>query len=249
MKRVPILMYHSIADVPSHRNSVPPDVFKHQMELLWRAGYKTVSVIQLIDTINRGFDLPDKPVVITFDDGYEDNFIHAMPIMSSYDFHGTVFPISNWVGLTNDFEDKPNNPKCTMMNWDQLKMWLADGMELGSHTCSHADLTRIGLSELEDELYISRETFQKYLGFSPETLCYPYGRHNRLVRRTAAEAGYRGALAIFDGVKFSGMNPYALPRIQITAKDTGLGFLRKIGPMHRWLTLGRSLERRLKMRW
>lgn len=248
MKRIPILMYHRICDIPDDRNSVPPDVFKQQMEQLWRGGYKTVSVMQLVDTINKGFDLPDRPIVITFDDAYEDNITSAMPIMASYDFRGTVFPIANWVGMPNDWEDYPNKPRANTMDWDQLGDWVDEGMELGSHTCTHGDLTRMSLSELEDELYGSREIFLQRLGFAPETLCYPYGRHNRLVRRTVAEAGYRGALAIFDGVKLNGMNPYALPRVQITAHDVGAAFLRKIGPLHPWLTFGRSLERKLKGR-
>ena len=248
MKRVPILMYHRISDIPGDRNSVPPYIFKQQMELLWRAGYKTVSLIQLIDTLNRGFTLPDKSVVITFDDGYVDNITNALPIMTSYDFRGTVFPIANWVGKPNDWESYKNKPSCMTMNWDQLHHWINEGMELGSHTCTHRDLTRLSLNELEDELYGSKEMFEQKLGYSLNTLCYPYGYHNRLVRKTTYDAGYNGGIAIFDGVQLWGMNPFALPRIQITSKDTGRTFLRKIGWIHPWLTFGRGVERSLKGR-
>ena len=103
--KIPILMYHRIANVPGDRNSLPPEKFEQQLQYLHSKGYTSINMDQLYAHYVLGEKLPPKSVVLTFDDGYADNLYTAMPIMQKYNMIGNVFVIANWIGKENKWEN------------------------------------------------------------------------------------------------------------------------------------------------
>ena len=134
--RVPILMYHRIASVPGDRNALPEEKFEEQMRYLEENGFHSITVEELQAHFLHGKRLPKKPVVLTFDDGYEDNFSAALPILKKYRHVGNVFPIANWIGRENKWENFGKAPTRTM-DERELALWQNEGHYVGSHTMDH----------------------------------------------------------------------------------------------------------------
>src|SRR5688572_20258172 len=134
---VPILLYHWIAvsptDGPNYTSPyyVKPEVFDAQMKLLHEWGYQTITVDMLLKAINEGAELPPRPMLITFDDGHEDNYTAAFPIMQKYGFTGILYIVGNYIGIDG------------YLNVDQIKEMSTAGWEIGSHSMSHSDLTAL----------------------------------------------------------------------------------------------------------
>ena len=134
--RVPILMYHRIASVPGDRNALPEEKFEEQMRYLEENGFHSITVEELQAHFLHGKRLPKKPVVLTFDDGYEDNFSAVLPILKKYCHVGNVFPIANWIGRENKWENFGKAPTRTM-DESELALWRDEGHYVGSHTKDH----------------------------------------------------------------------------------------------------------------
>ena len=171
--RVPILMYHRIASVPGDRNALPGEKFEEQMRYLEENGFHSITVEELQAHFLHGKRLPKKPVVLTFDDGYEDNFSAALPILKKYRHVGNVFPIANWIGRENKWENFGKAPTRTM-DERELALWQNEGHYVGSHTMDHPFLSRCGTDRLHDELSESKRFFEKLNGKPVECICYPY---------------------------------------------------------------------------
>ncbi len=241
-QETPVLMYHRIADISGDRNSVPPAIFADQMAQLHELGYRTVS----LEDIGVSPKRPDRTVAITFDDAYEDNLTQALPVLQRFGFQATVFAISGWIGMPNNWEDYPNKPACRTMDADQLRAWLDAGMQVGSHTQTHPNLTRLTDATLTDELNTSRIRLEDMLQIPITSLAYPYGAFDRRVMEAAEQAGYKRAAAIFEGVGWLRANPLALRRIQITRHHIGPALATRVSPLHIVLSDLRQLERAVK---
>lgn len=244
-KRIPILMYHRIATVPGERNSLPPEKFKEQLDYLKKQGYNTITLNDLYQHYVKKTPLPPRPVILTFDDGYEDNYSTAMPMLRERNMKATVFPIANWVGQENKWENF--NQKITRtMDWDKLREWQAAGLEIGSHTLKHPFLTKCNESRLEQELIDSKLVLEEKLGGKIEFLCYPYGFFDDKTITIAKKAGYKGALAIYDDAPLWQQEVFALPRIPIPARQPLWEFALKVGRFHVIFIMLRKLERNAK---
>lgn len=247
-REVPVLMYHRVQILPGDRLSVPPEAFARQLAYLQERGFHTISLDSLCTHLAQGAPLPTRPVVITFDDAYEDNFTNALPALRQYGMTATVFAISDWVGRENDWEQYRGKPSCRTMSWEQLRAWRQAGMAVGSHTVSHSSLSRLSDEGIRHELVDSKRTLEEQLGASVDFLCYPYGDFDSRVISEAEQTGYHGALAIFEGTS-AWRNPrFALRRIPITGKDIGRAFFMKVSPLHVLSISLRALERKVK-RW
>ncbi|WP_425058564.1 hypothetical protein SCACP_32210 [Sporomusa carbonis] len=244
-KRIPILMYHRIATVPGERNSLPAEKFKEQLDYLKEHGYNTITLNDLYNYYVKEAPLPSRPVILTFDDGYEDNFSTALPMLRERNMKATVFPIANWVGRENKWENF--NQKVTQtMDWDKLREWKAAGMEIGSHTLNHPFLTQCDENRLEQEIMTSKMILQEKLGDKIDFLCYPYGFFDDKTIAVTKKSGYKGALAIFDNVPLWHQDMFALPRIPISSKQPLWEFALKVGRFHIVFILLRKLERNVK---
>ncbi len=184
--RVPILMYHYLSVPPPGSDairqglSVGPDVFRAQLITLREHGYTSISMTDLAYAIDMGTPLPPKPVVITFDDGYRDNYENAFPILKEEGFTATFFVFTNVIEERNT----------TYMTWEMLVEMQQAGMEIGSHTLSHLDLSGRTEARIRQELSNSRELLQQRLGVEIRTLAYPYGGYDSGVAELARQSGY-----------------------------------------------------------
>ena len=134
-------MYHSISN-GNNPLSVSVNSFEKQMKFMNRNGYKTVNLEDLANANS------DKFFIITFDDGYEDVFINALPILKKYGFTATCFFVSKHIGKYNIWdENKPNFSKLNLMNINQISEWFLSGMEVGSHSSDHKNLKNLNYND------------------------------------------------------------------------------------------------------
>lgn len=175
--RVPVLMYHSIAEdgpagLASWRTS--PEAFEHQLRFLRRRGYRSVSMEEWDTARSRGAALSGRPVVITFDDGFQDFADIAWPILQRNGFGAHMFVVSDAVGGVSDWDAWYGQP-APLMDWDCLSELVEQGLEIGSHCHRHRPLDRLTPAEILADATLSRQTFEERLGFAPTTVAPPYG--------------------------------------------------------------------------
>lgn len=241
-KRIPILMYHRIANVPGERNSLSPEKFEEQLDYLKKHGYTTITMNELYQHYMQKIPLPSRPVILTFDDGYEDNYSNALPLLRERDMKATVFPIVNWIGKENKWEEFKHQTTRTM-DWAELHKWQAAGMEIGCHTLDHPCLTKCDTNRLEQELMNSKAFLEKNLGAPIDFLCYPYGFFDDKTIAVAKQSGYKGALAIFENTPLWQQELFALPRIPVSNRQPLWEFALKVSRIHVIFILLRKLER------
>ncbi|MEP7335939.1 MAG: polysaccharide deacetylase family protein [Actinomycetota bacterium] len=218
---VPILMYHRIdaldPSLPAitRRLTVDPRDFNAQMKWLVAHGYRTITQQQLFDALFGGRRLPAKPVMITFDDGYRNVFGKASPILDRLSLRATAYVIVGRI----------SNGDPSFLTRGQLRALERRGVEIGSHTLTHRDLTSLSSSELRHELLESRLALERALGHPVQWLAYPYGAYDARVVRMARGAGYVLGVTTRSGFRQHGRAPLELRRIEIldSAGTGGLG--------------------------
>lgn len=200
---VPILNYHKV-DTLYHALSISPRDFEEQMAYLAQNGFTTITPDDLMAYLNHNKVLPAKPILITFDDGYLDNYTNAYPILKKYGFTATIFLVTNLVGHDERY-----------MTWEQVRQMQRDGFVFGSHTVSHAALTNLSREQIMEELQTSRQEIERQIGIKTKYFAYPTGAYNLQVAELVKQAGYRAAFTIRFGQAGTESNLYALERIPI----------------------------------
>jgi len=217
---VPILMYHSIARSPSEATralSVAPEVFAEQMALLDERGFTPVDTARLAASWRSGGPLPARPVLITFDDGYEGVHRHGLPVLAKHGFASTLFVSTGWIKGAYD----TGGGLDTMLDWDQVRRLAEEQVEIGGHSHTHPQLDQIPDDALRFELLRCKEIIADELGTPPVSFAYPYGYSSRRVRRTVREAGFAQSLAVGNGLARRRQGPYALQRVTVR-RTTGI---------------------------
>ena len=216
--KVLILNYHKI-DNTFISLAVRPDDFESQMRYLSENGYHTISPDELYDSLAGTGELPDNPVMITFDDGYEDNYTNAYPILKKYGFKATIFVVTS-------FLDKN---KKNYMTWDQARELDANGISIQSHTVDHKSITDLTDEQLRMELVDSKKKAEKELGHPVNYMAYPTGTYNLHIAQLVKEAGYKAAFTIKYGNVDKASNIYALERVPIFhTEETNKDFMERI---------------------
>ncbi len=213
---VPILMYHSVAARPgvaTRRLSVSPQAFADQIGLLADQGFTALTFGELARRYRTGSAIPNRPVVLTFDDGYADFAEVAWPILERHDFAATVFVTTGW--LSGAGADAAGLPPDRMLDWAQLRELAAGGIEVAAHSHSHAQLDQLEDGRLQGELTDSRALLEDGLASPVEALAYPYGYSDPRVRSAARAAGYRCAASVRNVRSASSDDLYMLPRLTI----------------------------------
>lgn len=228
---IPILMYHQI-DTPPARGTplrglvVSPGSFARQMWLLKRLGYRGLSMRDL-EPYLKG-EQQGKVVGITFDDGYQNNVINALPVLRKNGFTATCYAVSDMIGGTNSWDRGIGVAEKRLMTSANWRTWLASGMDVGSHTRTHADLTKLTTDEAIDQIANSKSELQDALGCEVRHFCYPYGRFDTPHRHLVQRAGYVSAATTHRGRFQLGDDLLTLRRVLIAQATRPVHFALKI---------------------
>ncbi|MEU9959330.1 polysaccharide deacetylase family protein [Streptomyces sp. NPDC050982] len=218
--RVPILMYHSVATAPNDATrelSVAPEAFTEQLALLGDLGFTPVSTAALAECWRASKPLPRRPVLITFDDGYEGVHRHALPVLAEHGFASTLFVSTGWLRGPYDTGGALDE----MLDWDQVRALAGADVEIGGHSHTHPQLDQLSDEALWFELLRCREIVADELGVRPASFAYPYGYSSSRVRRIVREAGFAQALAVGNSLARRRQGPYALRRVTVR-RSTGI---------------------------
>ncbi|HWQ62390.1 MAG TPA: polysaccharide deacetylase family protein [Negativicutes bacterium] len=200
---IPVLNYHKVDDtgIPL---SLTISEFEEQIRYLAENDYHSITPDQLMGYLKYGRTLPDNPVLITFDDGYRDNYTNAYFVLKKYGFTATVFLVTDLVGNDDRF-----------MTWDQVREMQKNGIVFGSHTVNHLPLTKMRPDEALAELTESAAEMERQLGAKPRYFAYPTGGYNLKIEELVRQAGYRAAFTVRFGQVGLESDPYALERIPV----------------------------------
>ncbi|WP_213620384.1 polysaccharide deacetylase family protein [Paenibacillus sp. J22TS3] len=206
---VPILLYHSVSEDGNDALKIAPSRFKEQLSYLKSHGFHPIHLKDLLAYWNGGRPLPSKPVIITLDDGYEDNYTAAYPILLQTHTRATIFAVTGSIGTTD------------RLTWKQLREMEASGLvDTQSHTVTHPDLTKLSEKDKLTELGNSKDEILKHLGHQAIALAYPYGFYDQHTLQAAQKAGYLLALTVEGGFAKPEQGRFALHRILITGDMT-----------------------------
>ncbi len=220
------LMYHGVVargGRPNTRFDVRADAFSNQLDLLAGAGFETVRVADLL----RGEASGRRRVAITFDDGFRNNYEGAVRPLLDRRMTASWYVVSDFVGGIASWVDGDRRER-EILTEAELRAMIAAGLEIGSHTRRHLDLTKAAPEEIESEVAGSKRDLEDRLSAPIRTFAYPYGRFNGRVRETVAAAGYAAACATRSGFVRAAEDRYAMRRVTITWDDTLSSFARKL---------------------
>jgi peptidoglycan/xylan/chitin deacetylase (PgdA/CDA1 family) len=211
--KVPILMYHYIRVNQDRRDwmgyalSVTPPDFAAQMDWLTSNGYHPITTEDLYAYLNGTRGLPSRPVILSFDDGYADFFTTALPILRSHDFKAVAYVVSGFVG-------RPG-----YMNAAQVLEADRSGIEIGSHTINHADLSRTSAGGVRIQLSGSKQALEHLLGHPVVAFCYPSGKFNSNVVSAVMAAGYHDATTTGFGFPHALSDRYVWGRVRVSGGE------------------------------
>ncbi|MGZ4111001.1 MAG: polysaccharide deacetylase family protein [Tumebacillaceae bacterium] len=216
-KDIPILMYHSIAVDPNNGLMVAPKDFAAEMRHLKQAGYHTISFADLGDFLDGGKQLPEKPVIVTFDDGYKNNYTEAYPVLKQLGLKATIFVISNFVGGKNT------------VSWDEIQEMQDSGVfEIGAHTKDHLDLTTLKTAAMDDEIAGSKKAIEAHIGQPVTAFAYPSGRLNDAVVQETEKAGFDFAVTTRPGVASDQQGLLMLNRVRVPGNESPSAFAQEM---------------------
>ena len=205
---LPILGYHRVGEFKGdHVPTVSPQAFEWQLDYLARHRYQVLSLDAVVGLLERGGPFPQRCVVITFDDGYEETHRIAWPLLKARRFPAAVFVTPNEVGLTG------------FASWQQVVEMSRDGITIGSHTMNHVYLPLAQENRLNDEIAGSKRVIEERISEPIRFLSYPVGGFTPLVSMLARKAGYRAACTTNRSVSGHQLDLMALRRIKITERD------------------------------
>lgn len=224
--KVPILMYHYIsippadADIYRQDLSVTPENFRAQMQYLAENGYTTIDLYDLSLAILGKKELPAKPVILTFDDGYADNYLNAFPVLQEYGLTGTFFVVTEFIDQNRE----------GYMTWEMAKEMAAAGNRIEPHSRTHPDLRGQPREKLIWEILGPQETIAYHLGYKPQFFNYPAGRYDEAVIQILQELNFWGAVTTMGGQWHGYEDRFEWTRVRVRF-DTPLGeFMDAVDP-------------------
>lgn len=215
---IPVLLYHVVSPNPDMSNqyqfSLPE--FKKQMDYLHANGYSTVSVEEFDRILHKTAPMPEKPVLLTFDDCTIDFYTNVYPILKQYGMKAIQFTVSNWV-------DTPGH-----MTSSQLKTISENGIDVENHTEDHCFLTHFSHDQKLQNLQKTAEKITAMVGKAPDYFAYPYGDYDADAISVIKELGLKAAFIVEDAFSTDTTDMYALPRILISNGDSLTIFIKKL---------------------
>jgi peptidoglycan/xylan/chitin deacetylase (PgdA/CDA1 family) len=239
---MPILMYHSISDDPEewvhpyYRISTPLSVFAEHMRYLHENHYTVIGLKNIYDILNIQNNLPNKNVVITFDDGYRDFYTNAYPILQKHNFTATVFLPTSFIGN----EDTKLRGK-EHLNWDEVKVLSKAGITFGSHSVTHPQLSALKIEDVDCEIKLSKEIIEDKLGERIDTFSYPFKfpeenwKFKKILIDLLQKYGYICGVSTRIGTTSNKDNRYFMKRIPINSGDDISFFQTKLERGYDWV--------------
>lgn len=170
-----ILVYHRVNEVVKNGLTVSTRLFDKQMKILSKH-YRVISLRELLSELKNGGISKRNTVVITFDDGYEDNYLNAAPILKKYNLPAFFFVTAGYINTDEKFPWDDDNDDSKVMTWNHVKRLIEMGFEIGSHTFSHPNLSKVSEKAIEDELHLSKKELEKRVGRKIDFFSYPFGK-------------------------------------------------------------------------
>ena len=229
--RVPILMYHQVSDAPHTRfmkYTVTGRAFAAQMKWLAANDYSTIDLPTLLARRRGGAPIPERAVVITFDDGFRECANVAAPAMEAHGFSATFFLVAGLMGDSSRWLVTERGIEFPIMSWDDARRLERAGHRCESHSVMHPRLAELSPEACRDELSRARAVLEDELRHPVRHLAYPFGSENQQVRDVAAECGYDTACTVTIGISAAGDDVYALPRVPVLGTDSLLDFASRI---------------------
>lgn len=239
---IPILLYHAVTDRPSDfigPYTVSPATLRRHLAAVAGTGATTLTVSGLLAALAGGA-LPERPVLITFDDGYLDTLTAAAPALAEHGMTSTVYVTTGVVGATSPGGD-------VMLSWPQVGELAALGHEIGAHSHTHPQLDTLSVAAMQREIEGSRARLQAGTGLPVDSFAYPHGYSDARVRRAVRKAGFSSACSVKNALSSPSDPPFTLSRLMVmatTTDDEVVGWLAGRG-----VPLGRDDERLLTRGW
>lgn len=240
-EHAPILMYHSVSDNlfakshPYYQINTSPNVFARQMKWLRHNGYRTMDLTEMLAAMEAGQNL-SKTVVITFDDGYQDFYTDAFPVMKQCGFTATIFL------ATDRIQDTAARIEgADYLTWRDVRELHAEGIRFGSHTVTHPDLRSLGPEQINYELGYSKETIEQKLGAPVQSFSYPFAfpeedrDFTRFLVDTLKNHGFENGVSTILGRAKIGSDRFCLPRLPVNSWDDPSLLRAKLEGGYDWL--------------
>lgn len=211
-----VLMYHYLSEPPPGANryrrdlSVSPALFEQHLAYLRDQGYESITFYDLLYHLTQGKPLPEKPVIITFDDGYRDNYDNAFPLLQKYGFSATFFVLT----------EPTNENSGDYMTWDQLREMAAGGMDIECHARVHENLTENDPDRLVWQVLGCREAIEAQLGQRPRFVAYPSGHYDDRVIAMFASDHYWGGITTRQGSEQRSDQLWEIQRLRVRNTTT-----------------------------
>lgn len=205
----PVLLYHAVSDAPDAPwGTVSHAAFTAHVKAIAASGRQPIAISALAAGLRGEQPLPERPISVTFDDGYSDTF-DAVALLREHGLPATVFVTTGEIGRKD------------RLTAEQIEALAGSrGLEIGAHAVRHRRLDELPDGELSDELHLSRERLQEITGLAVYSFAYPHGSYDRRVRHHTLAAGYRAAAAVKNGLSHPADDPLAIARWTVTASTT-----------------------------
>lgn len=229
---VRVLCYHAIRDLAGaavmEPYGTPDKQFRWQMRTLQRLGFRFISGEKFLAFLNRAETLPPLPVLLTFDDCYDDLLQFGLPVLKQLAIPAIAFAVSSLLGQSNSWIQADGATELRLLDRKGLHLLAENGVEIGAHSRTHRMLTQVPPEELQDEASGSLHELEASGFVKPRMFAYPYGEWNPVVRRALKDAGFEAAFTVDTGSVRLGCDRYLIPRIQVLREDVGWRFLWKV---------------------
>ena len=218
----PILMYHAIglSNEPASPYVLPANRFAAQMTWLKRLGYHPITLKQFIVCQYERRPIPAHSVVITFDDGYADNYTLAYPVLQKHNIPATIFLVSGYIGHANEWDKKKQLGRRPLLSWSQIMDLAHQGIQFGAHSCTHPALTAVSPTQAEAEITSSRRQLENRLGVPIDLFAYPYGEYDPSVQEMVQQAGFAAGCTVDAGLNTLITPSFSLRRTEIQGTDS-----------------------------